>query len=311
MPERRIRFSRGFAAWYAGGALLLLGMALWLYLMGDYSRIPLPAALFLLMLVATLLSATREEPSRLAAYLALICGYLLIAVELPLQSGLPALWVGLPPVLTLLLLPLGPAMLLNLALTPVWLSLLGNGELDRPMLLSYLTLVIVAALVPWEQVRQHALLRATDPRDPECPAVERDTLHERLLSEAERASLLEQPLAVLLVHLPQLEMAGEQFGAQARQALLNGFCQAVDRCCREHDILGREGPGDFWLVLPDTTESGALLVQQRLDQVVAQTTLVETGQMQVRRRLCRPRLGESWQRFEQRLQAVSQSLADG
>lgn len=311
MPEHRYRFLRLYAAWYASGALLLLGMALWLYLMGEYTRIPLPAALSMLMLVATLLSVTREEHSRLAAYLVLICGYLLIAVELPRQSGLPSLWMGLPPVLTLLLLPLGPAMLLNLALTPVWLALLGNGLLDRDMLLGYLTLVVVAALVPWEQVRQHALLRATDPRDPECPAVARETLHERLAGEAERAALLGQPLAVVLIHLPQWEMAGEQFGTRARQALLESLCQAVVSRCRDHDILGREGPADFWLVLPDTTESGALLVQQRLDQALEKATLMETGPLEARLRLCRPRPGEAWQQFERRLEAVSQSLADG
>ncbi|CAM3566333.1 GGDEF domain-containing protein [Halomonas lysinitropha] len=311
MPDRRYRFLRLFAAWYASGALLLLGMAFWLYLMGEYARIPLPAILSLLMLVATLLSVTREDHSRLAAYLVLICGYLLIAVELPRQSGLPSLWVGLPPVLTLLLLPLGPAMLLNLALTPVWLALLSNGELDRDMLLSYLTLVVVAALVPWEQVRQHALLRATDPLDPECAALDHETLHERLASEAERTALLEQPLAVIVIYLPQLEMAEEQFGPRARQALLDSLCQAVVSQCRDHDILGREGPADFWLILPDTTESGALLMQQRLDQALEQANLIETGQLEARLRLCRPRLGESWQRFEQRLQVASQSLADG
>lgn len=311
MSERRIHFQRLYAAWFASGALLLLGLALWLYLMGAYERMPLPAALSLLMLVATLLSLSREDHSRLAAYLGLICGYLLIAVELPQQAGLPALWIGLPPVLTLLLLPLGPAMLLNLTLTPIWLALLGNMQLDRDMLLGYLTLVIVAALVPWEQVRQHALLRATDPRDPECTAVGHDTLHERLASEAERASLLGQPLAVMLIHLPQLEMAEEQFGPRARQALLNCLCQAVARCCREHDTLGRKAETTFWLLLPDTTESGALLVQQRLAQALEQVNLMETGPVEARTRLCRPRMGESWQRFEQRLQAVSQRLADG
>ena len=303
--------SRLFALWHAGGALLLLGMALWLYLMGEYERIPLPAALSLLMVVATLVSATREEHSRLAAYLVLICGYLLIAVELPRQSGLPALWVGLPPVLTLLLLPLAPAMLLNLALTPVWLALLGNGQLDGQMLLGYLSLVAVAALVPWEQARQHALLRATDPRDAECAASGRETLHELLASEVERAELLGQPLGVLLMHLPQLDMAGEQFGQNARQTLLDTLCQAVSSRSRDHDILGREGPADFWLVMPDTSESGALLVQHRLDQALEQITLMDTGPVELRLRLCRPRAGESWPHFEQRLEASSQSLAAG
>lgn len=311
MTDRYRRASRLFALWHAGGALLLLGMALWLYLMGEYARIPLPAALSLLMVIATLLAATREEPSPMAAYLALICGYLLIAVELPHQSSLPALWVGLPPVLTLLLLPLAPAMLLNLVLTPVWLALLGNGELDGQMLLGYLSLVAVAALVPWEQARQHALLEATDPRDAECAASGRESLHECLASEVERAELLGQSIEVLLMHLPQLDMAGEQFGRGARQALLDSLCQAVSSRSRDHDLLGREGPADFWLVMPDTSESGALLVQQRLAQALEQITLMETGPLEVRLRLCRPRAGESWPHFERRLEAVGQSLADG
>ncbi|QFU01313.1 diguanylate cyclase [Halomonas sp. THAF5a] len=311
MHRRHPRSSRLFALWHAGGALLLLGMALWLYLMGEYERIPLPAALSLLMVVASLLTATRDTSSRLAAYLALICGYLLIAVELPRQSGLPALWLGLPPVLTLLLLPLAPAMLLNLALTPVWLALLGNGQLDGEILLRYLGLVAVAALVPWEQARQHALLRATDPRDAECTATGRETLHEQLESEVERAEMLGQPLGVLLMHLPQLDMAGEQFGPTARQALLDALCQAVSSRSRDHDVLGREGPADFWLVMPDTSESGALLVQHRLQQALEQITLMDTGRMELRLRLCRPRVGESWPHFEQRLEAASQSLAAG
>ncbi|MDT8878489.1 GGDEF domain-containing protein [Halomonas saccharevitans] len=311
MPDRYRHASRLFALWHAGGALLLLGMALWLYLMGEYERIPLPAALSLLMVVATLLNATRAEHSRLAAYLALICGYLLIAVELPRQSGLPALWVGLPPVLTLLLLPLAPAMLLNLALTPVWLALLGNGQLDGQMLLGYLSLVAVAALVPWEQARQHALIRATDPRDAECAATGHETLHEQLASEVERAKLLGQPLGLLLMHLPQLDMAGEQFGPGARQALLDTLCQAVSNRSRDHDILGRHGPADFWLILPDTSESGALLVQHRLGQALEQTTLMDTGPLEVRLRLCRLRAGEPWPHFEQRLETCRRSLADG
>ncbi|MEQ6917174.1 GGDEF domain-containing protein [Halomonas aquatica] len=311
MPDLRPHHSRLFAAWHAGGALLLLGMSLWLYLLGEYERIPLPAILSLLMLVATLLNTTGDEQSRMAAYLALVCGYLLIAVELPRQSGLPLLWVGLPPVLTLLLLPLAPAMLLNLSLTPIWLALLGEGELDSQTLLGYLSLVIVAALIPWEQARQHALLRATDPRDSECSANGRETLHEGLASEIDRAGMLGQPLAVLLIHLPQLDMVGEQFGPRARQALLDSLCQAVASRRRDHDTLGREGQADFWLVMPDTTESSALLMQQRLLQALDQITLMDTGHVAARMRLCRLKAGESWPRFEQRLEAGSESLAIG
>lgn len=310
MTDRYPWPARLFTLMSATGALLLLGQSLWFYLMGDYARILLPSLLAMVMVVAALLGIGRQNISRTAAYLMLICGYLMIAVELPRQSGNPALWIGLPPVLTLLLLPLGSAMLLNLVLTPIWLALLGNGQLDRDITLSYLTLVTVAALVPWELLRQHALLQATDPRDPECPAVTRSALHDRLAGEFERAALLGQPLAVLLIDLPQVEMAGEQFGQRTRQALLETFCRAVTSRSRQQDLLGRENSEVFWLVLPDTTESSALLVRQRLEQALLRDRLLDIGRIEMHARLCLPRPRETWPHFEQRLQAASQALLD-
>ncbi|MCH4563781.1 GGDEF domain-containing protein [Halomonas sp. EGI 63088] len=304
------RAARLHALVYGTGALLLLGHALWLYLMGDYPSILLPVLLTPLMLLAALLRLGQDDHARLSAYLVLICGYLLIAVELPQQASLAPLWLGLPAVLTLLLLPLGPAMLLNVMLVPVWLILVGGEHLDRDLTLSYLALIVVAGLTPWEFLRQQALLRATDPRDPECSAINRETLHDRLSSECERAELLDQRLVVLLLHLPQLDMAGEQFGPRARQALLDAVCIEVDKRCRDHDLLGREGQADFWLVLPDTSENGAMLVCQRLEQSLQRTVLLETGPIETRLALCLLQPRETPEHFEQRLQARTQRLAD-
>ncbi|ATJ83197.1 GGDEF domain-containing protein [Halomonas beimenensis] len=311
MVESQPPRPRLFSLVLAIGTLLLIGQALWFYLMGHYGRILLPAMLALVLVVAALLATAGEAPSRASAYLVLICGFLLIAVELPGQSSRPSLWIGLPPILTLVLLPLGPALLLNLALTPVWLALLANGELDLDLALGYLALVTVASLALWERLRQRALLHATDPWEQECRAMTRDSLRERLAGEFERSRLLQRPLAVLLLHLPQLDMAREQFGAPARQAMLDAFCRGVVSHCRELDTLGRESEADFWLVLPDTTESGALLVRQRLRQALDQAVLVETGPLDVRMRLETPRPGEAWPAFLQRLEAMTQAQAMG
>ncbi|WP_016854553.1 diguanylate cyclase domain-containing protein [Halomonas smyrnensis] len=291
--------------------LLLLGQALWFYLMGHYVRILLPALLAPVMALAALLAAAGKTPSRASAYLALICGFLLIAVELPSQSGHPALWIGLPPILTLVLLPLGPAIFLNLALTPIWLALLGDGQADADLAAAYLALVAVATLALWDRLRQRSLLQATDPLEQECRALTRTHLHERLIGEFERARLLERPMAVLLIHLPQLDMTREQFGDDTRRAMLTAFCQGVLRDCRDLDSLGREDETAFWLILPDTTESGALLVRQRLQQALEQIVLVDTGPLEVRLRLETPRAGEASPAFLTRLQAMTQALAAG
>ena len=294
--------ARIHALLYALAALLLLGQAGWHYLAGEYTRILLPAMLTPVVLTAALMRLGQPETARLSAYLVLVTGYLLVAMELPGPSSQAPFWLGLPPMLTLLLLPLGSAMLLNLTLTPIWL-LLADAWLTPDLVLGYLALVVVAGLAPWEILHQRALLKATDPMDEECDAMRRSALHDRLQSECERAELLGQRLAVLLIHLPQLEMAREQFGSGAHRALLSALCDTVASCSRDHDLLGREGDADFWLVLPDTSESGALLVRQRLELALQRRVLLDTGQLEARLSVCCLRPEEEPASFVRRLQA--------
>ncbi len=301
---------RRLAALYALGALLLLGQALWYYLVADYGRILLPALLAPLLLIAALMRLGQQETARLSAYLALVCGYLLIATSLPGEGALPTLWLGLPALLTLLLLPLGPATLLNLSLAPVWL-LLADGALSPGLVVAYLALVGAGGLAPWGMRHHQALLAATDPRDDECPALKPLPLLERLESEVERAELLGQRLAVVVLHLPQLEMAGEQFGGAARRALLEALCATVAEQSRDHDRLGRPEPATFWLVLPGTGESGALLVRQRIEEAAASRRLAEIGDLEVRGATCLHTPGHTFSALRQRLEATGRRLADG
>ncbi|MFQ3788234.1 diguanylate cyclase domain-containing protein [Halomonas sp. A29] len=294
---------------YAISIFLLGGYAIWRYLMGDYNRILLPASLALVMLVACLMCIARASQARLSAYLALIVGYTMLVLELPWLDESGIMWLGFAPLLTVLLLPLASAMLLNLLLAPVWL-LLHDSQLDAHLALSYVAMALVAALVPWEQRRQQALLDATNPRDPQCNALARESLHELLASEYQRTQFLGQPFAVLTLHLPQLEMASEQFGNRARQSLLDALCLAVNRCSRRHDFLGRQSASTFWLVLPDTSQSGAQMVQQRIEQALETTVLVDTGPLRATIAHCQRLPGESWPRFEQRLLTMARHLSD-
>lgn len=299
--------ARRFAIAYLAGALLLAAYAAWHYLMGHYARILAPALLALLLLVAAVLRLVLVTWPRIPAYLALIAGYLLLALELPHLEGAPPFWVGTAPVLPLLLLPLAPALLLNVALAPLWLLLSGEA-LDGEFVLSYLAVMTLAPLALWEQRRQRALLLATDPRDPHCQALSCAGLHQHLESEFQRTALLHQSLAIVVIHLPQLEMASEQFGNRARQALLDTLCREVTRCSRRHDFLGRQGLATFWLVLPDTSQSGAQLVQQRILQALEPVVLLDTGPLRTRMGLCQRLPGENWQQFRQRLLGLSQRL---
>jgi diguanylate cyclase len=176
--------------------------------------------------------------------------------------------------------------------------------------LSHVALTLLLALPPWEHARRRALLRATDPNDSDCDAYHIDTLKERLNNEFQRAAMLNKRLAVLVLHLPQLDMAEEQFGHRAQTALLGALCSEVNSRCRDHDILGRAGNATFWLVLPDTSESGALLVRERLQRALSRRVLVETGQLEARITTCLPLRKESFERYVQRLETRAEAIAN-
>lgn len=299
-----------FVLVYTLGAVLLAGYATWHYLMGDYANILLPALLSLLLTGAIFLRLTSSEYRHLSAYLALISCYLLIAMELPRQEQQAMLWLGLPPVLTLLLLPLGAALLLNLTLTPVWLVLLGGGLPLLNTALAYLALVSIAALPCWAQQRRETLLHAAKPSDAQCEALARHVLTDRLTAEVERARTMKRPLTALVIHLPQLEMADEQFGPTLLHALLDRLCRIVRICCRHHDLLGRHQTTIFWLLLPDTGEAGALIVRERLLTMLHRQVFAETGTVQARIRACYLLPGETAVHFEQRLLATGLKLME-
>lgn len=298
-----------FVLVYAIAAALLAGYAAWHYLMGAYGDILIPASMALLLIGAIFLRFANNDYRHLSAYLVLISCYLLIAIELPRQE-LAILWLGLPPVLTLLLLPLGSALLLNLTLMPIWLALLGT---DLPLLkaaLYYLALVGFASLPCWIQYRREAMLRATEPCDPQCRALAQKALIEKLTSEVDRARTMRRPMAALVIHLPQLEMADEQFGPSLLHLLLARVCQTIRDSCRHHDLLGRHQPTIFWLLLPDTGEAGALIVRDRLLRALSREVFAETGAIQARIRSCYLHPGETAAHFEQRLLAAGMKLME-
>ncbi|MDR5907307.1 diguanylate cyclase domain-containing protein [Franzmannia qiaohouensis] len=302
--------SRLFVLVYLLTALFAAAQAGWHYLMGHYDYILLPSIGALLLLAAAVVRLANHLAQRMASYMLISTGYLLLTVELIRLERVADLWLGLPPVLALLLLPLGPALVLNLLLAPLWLLLMDIEMSLRQATLSYLTLVALCTLAPWEQLRHHALLRATDPNDPQCEALTPSALEETLQSELARSQALERRLSVLVIYLPQLEMAGEQFGQRLYRHMLQRFCQVAHHTCRSHDSLGRAEGNLFWLVLPDTGDNGALMVRNRLLAALERCVLAETGPLTARIAVCTPQPSERWLAFEQRLLRRGHALTE-
>ena len=295
---------------YVTSLLLLTTYTTWLYLIGHYAFFFISAFSTLLALSALLMHIGRGINVYVPRLLLLGCFYLLVSQAALEPSGNTSpLWFGLPIAASMIFLPLIPALGVNILLLPIWWGLLVQLG-DQESWKSIVTLLLLIALPRCEQLRRQALLNATDPDDKECNAYQSDALKDRLSNEYQRSSILGNRLAVLVIHLPQFDMAGEQFGRQAQMALLENLCNEVNECCRDHDMLGRASQATFWLVLPDTSESGALLVRERLKRSLSRCVLVETGQLVADIVAYLPRRQEFFHLFIQRLEEHSHALPD-
>lgn len=294
---------------YGSSIALMIGYSLWLYAMGDYRDLLIPTFTTLLLVAALMMHMGQGMKTHLPSIILLCCAYSVVLGAFYYKDQVSLIWLGLPITAAFLLLPLWAAVSINVAAGPVWWSLSGLENVPPAVIVGYIALTLLLALPRWEHARRKALLRATDPNDSECDAYHIDTLKERLHNEYQRAAMLNQQLAVLVLHLPQLDMAAEQFGHRAQIALLEALCSEVNSRCRDHDLLGRTENSTFWLVLPDTSESGALLVRERLQRALSERVLVETGQLEVRIAACLPVRKESFDLYVKRLDARGLSLA--
>lgn len=295
---------------YTASVALMAGYALWLYAMGDYRDLLIPTFMTMLLMSALLMHIGQGVKSYLPRII-LLCGtYSAVLGAFYYQPQVSPIWLGLPITAAFLLLPLWAALLINIVVGPLWWLLPSVASAPPAIIVGYAALTLLLALPRWEHARRRALLRATDPNDSDCNAYHIDTLKERLHSEFQRAAMLNQQLAVLVLHLPQLDMAEEQFGHRAKSALLGALCGEVNSRCRDHDVLGRAESATFWLVLPDTSESGALLVRERLQRALSQRVLVETGQLEARIAACLPSRTESFEHYIKRLEARGAALAN-
>lgn len=296
-----------FHAWVTA---LTLCTALWQYHMGSFERILLPAALSVALMAATLMSLGTATARRAAAIITLAASYALCA-EMLLHSNMHALlWLGFPPVLTTLLLSTQRSLALNLVMAPVWLLLLKGDWPPLVAIFAYLAISLIGALGRWEMTRQLMLDKLTSPHDPECDALSKDMMAERLPQEYQRAKALDRRLSVLVIHLPQLEMAHEQFGARLRLELLQQFCKMARRSCRLDDTLGRTGDSLLWMLLPGTDENDALMTRNRLLAILNETEVSETGRLSAMVVACTLHPNESLEAFEQRLHIKERALMD-
>jgi len=105
----------------------------------------------------------------------------------------------------------------------------------------------------------------------------RRALFERLEREVERVKRYDQGLALLLVDLDNFKDVNDARGHLAGDGVLRQVGELLRREARSVDIVARFGGDEFVLVLPETTQEGAVIFAERLRQRVGEHDFAETG----------------------------------
>jgi len=89
-------------------------------------------------------------------------------------------------------------------------------------------------------------------------------LNAALRREAKRASRSGRPLSLLFLDLDGFKQVNDTHGHQAGSQALTEVAVIIRGCARETDVVARFGGDEFSLVLPDTSQDGAVSVATRI-----------------------------------------------
>ncbi len=101
-------------------------------------------------------------------------------------------------------------------------------------------------------------------RDPLTGVYSRASLNARLEEEIERARRYDYPFSVMLLDIDHFKSINDAFGHVRGDQVLIEFAHRMEEMARAIDILFRLGGDEFVFLLPNTNNSQALLLAQRL-----------------------------------------------
>jgi len=86
------------------------------------------------------------------------------------------------------------------------------------------------------------------------------------------------PVSLLLIDLDNFKQVNDTYGHQAGDEVLVSFAQLLKESCRGSDLVARFGGEEFAVILPETPDTTAHAVAQRLRKRLANTIFTFDGQ---------------------------------
>ncbi len=92
---------------------------------------------------------------------------------------------------------------------------------------------------------------------------------EELAREVERAQRYGQPLSVLMLDVDRFKEVNDTYGHMMGDTLLSYVAQALASRLRSSDVAARYGGDEFAVILPETDETQAIAVAEKLGKAVS------------------------------------------
>jgi len=103
----------------------------------------------------------------------------------------------------------------------------------------------------------------------------------RLSEEIERARRYKYPLSTLMLDLDHFKQVNDNYGHQIGDIVLQQVAQRLRRILRRTDFLARYGGEEFIVLAPQTPADRALILAERLRQVIAESPIPVADNLQI------------------------------
>jgi diguanylate cyclase (GGDEF)-like protein len=98
---------------------------------------------------------------------------------------------------------------------------------------------------------------------------------ERFNQEMERAKRYQRPLSCLILDIDHFKHVNDTYGHLSGDQVLIDIAQILRNNCRQSDLAGRYGGEELIIFLPETDSPGALIIAERIREMIEQHQTVD------------------------------------
>jgi diguanylate cyclase (GGDEF)-like protein/putative nucleotidyltransferase with HDIG domain len=128
-----------------------------------------------------------------------------------------------------------------------------------------------------QQVEMNTYLEALAATDPLTKLPNHGTIVSILTHEVARSKRSQQPCSLLFLDLDHFKALNDTYGHAAGDTVLREFGRLVRTSLRDMDSIGRSGGEEFVVILPETGEDEAIVVAERIRELVSTYSFAVAG----------------------------------